>query len=129
MDNERDLSNYRIEQAEQCLKDARTLLNNGGYKSAANRSYYCVFHSMRSLLALHRIDFKSHKGVITYFREHYIKTKIFDIQLSRILTDLFQIRTESDYDDYFIIDRNELEQHIENAELFFKQIKSYLETM
>ena len=127
MDLKNELSQYRISQAEQCLKDAKLLMENGGYKGAANRAYYCAFHAMRSLLALKRIDFKTHKGVIIYFREHYIKTGVFDVKLSDILSDLLQIRTDSDYDDHYEIERDELEYHIESAEIFYKQIKEYLE--
>ena len=127
MDTEKDLSQHRIAQAEQCLMDAKLLLENGSYKSAANRAYYCAFHAMRSLLTLHKIDFKAHRGVISYFREHYIKTSIFDVKLSDILFGLLQIRTDSDYDDYYDIDRDELKQHLVDAEVFFKEIKAYLE--
>jgi len=127
MGAERDLSKHRLTQAEQCLKDAKLLFENAGYKSAANRAYYCVFHSMRSLLALERADFKSHKAVMSHFREKYIKTSVFNVKLSRILTDLHGIRSGSDYDDHYEIDRNELEQHIADAELFYNEIKVYLE--
>ena len=127
MDTEKELSKYRISQAEQCLKDAKLLMENGGYKSAANRAYYCVFHSMRSLLALDRVDFKTHRGVIAYFREHYIKTGIFDVKLSDILSDLLQIRTDSDYDDHYEVTRDELEQRIGSAETFHNEVKVYLE--
>ena len=127
MSIEKDLSNHRMNQAEQCLKDAKLLFENAGYKSAANRAYYCTFHSMRSLLALDRVDFKSHKAVMSHFREKYIKTSIFDVKLSRTLTDLHVIRSGSDYDDNYDIDKNELEQHIVNAEEFLKEIKEYLE--
>ena len=127
MQTEKDLSNHRVAQAEQCLKDASALLDNGSYRGAANRAYYCAFHSMRSLLALEKIDFKSHKGVISYFREKYIKTGVFDTQLSKILTDLFQVRTDADYDDYYDIEREEAATQIENAELFFTEINNYLQ--
>jgi len=64
---------------------------------------------------------------MSYFREKYIKTNIFDAKLSRILTDLYEIRTGSDYDDHYDININELKQHIINTELFYKEIKVYLE--
>ena len=127
MSLERDLSNHRLVQAEQCLKEAKLLFDNDGYKGAANRAYYCALHSMRSLFALERVDFKSHKAVMSHFREKYIKTRIFDVKLSRILTDLHIIRSGSDYDDNYNIERDELEQHIVNAEEFLKAIKAYLE--
>jgi uncharacterized protein (UPF0332 family) len=129
METEKDLSKHRIAQAEQCLKDAKNLLENSGYKSAANRAYYCAFHSMRSLLALDKIDYKSHKAVISDFRLKYIKTGILETNLSEILTTLFRVRTDADYDDFFVIEKEETEKQIENAELFFEQIKEYLQSI
>ena len=69
-----ELAAYRLEQAEQCLQSARLLADAGDYKGAANRSYYCVFHAMRGLLALQGKDFKKHSGVIAEFRREYIRT-------------------------------------------------------
>ena len=75
MDNEAAaLSKYRIEQAEQCLNSARLLAQAGDFRGAANRSYYAIFHAMRSVLALERKDFAKHSGVSAYFRKEYIKS-------------------------------------------------------
>ena len=41
MSLEKDLSNHRMNQAEQCLKDAKLLFENAGYNGAANRAFYC----------------------------------------------------------------------------------------
>lgn len=127
METRKDLSQYRLEQAEQCLKSAKILLDSHDYKGAANRSYYCVFHCMRSILALEGMDFKKHSGLIAYFRKEYIKTGKLDVSLSDIITDVFQIRTESDYDDYYVVDKTEVEEQIKNAEYFMQQTKKYLE--
>ena len=127
METRKDLSQYRLEQAEQCLKSAKILLDSHDYKGAANRSYYCVFHCMRSILALEGMDFKKHSGLIAYFRKEYIKTEKLDVSLSDIIADVFQIRTESDYDDYYVVDKTEVEEQIKNAEYFMQQTKKYLE--
>jgi len=127
MTNEKDLSKYRLEQAERCLKSAKTLFADGDFKGAANRSYYCVFHCMRSLLALEGKDFSKHTGVISHFRKTYIKTNIFDTKLSAILDDLFGIRSESDYDDFYMICEEEITEQIENADFFLSCISEYLE--
>jgi len=129
MPTNKDLSQYRIEQAEQCLTAAKNNLSLDDYKTAANRSYYCIFHCMRSLFALESLDFKKHSAVITHFREKYIKTEIFDKRLSDIITTLFRIRGESDYDDYYVISKDEVKTQIENAEYFFEQVKAYLENI
>ena len=71
------------------------------YKSAANRSYYAVFHAMRAVLAFDEIDMKHHSGIISEFRRRYIKTGIFETRMSEIISVLFDVRTDSDYDDFF----------------------------
>ena len=121
-----ELSKYRLEQAERCLKSAKTLLKDEDYKGSANRSYYCVFHCMRSILALENTDFKSHSALMAHFRKEYIKTGILNVQLSDILTSLFRVRTDSDYDDYYVINRDEVNAQIENAEYFLEKVKVYL---
>ena len=126
MSTNKNLSKYRFEEAERCLQSAKTLIEIQDYKSAANRSYYCIFHCMRSLLALENTDFKRHTGVISYFREKYIKTNIFDKKLSVIIENLFELRTESDYGDYYIVSKQEITEQIANAEYFFEQVKAYL---
>lgn len=80
------LSRYRFEQARQCIESAKLLMNAGDYKGAANRSYYAIFHAMRSVLALEEVDFSKHSGVSAYFRKTYIKTGIFDVELSDIIS-------------------------------------------
>ncbi|MBQ8532730.1 MAG: HEPN domain-containing protein [Clostridia bacterium] len=55
------------------------------YKSAANRSYYAIFHAMRSVLAFDDIDMKHHSGIISEFRRLYIKTNVL-IQSSHLLS-------------------------------------------
>ncbi len=66
------LSKYRMEQARQCITSAKALVEIDDYKGAANRSYYAVFHAMRSALALEGKDFSKHSGVSAYFRKEYI---------------------------------------------------------
>lgn len=120
------LSKVRIENAEECLNAARSLYEIGSYRSSANRSYYAVFHSMRAILALDGIDMKHHSGIILEFRRLYIKTGVFDAKLSTIISALFDIRTESDYDDFYVISKKEVTEQLANAELFYNEIKKYL---
>ena len=47
-----DLSKYRLEQAEQCLKSSGLLYDNEDYKGAANRAYYAIYHAIRRVLSL-----------------------------------------------------------------------------
>lgn len=126
IEEKKALSSVRLEHAEECLAAAKSLLASGNYKSAANRSYYTVFHSMRAVLAYDEIDMKKHSGIIAEFRRLYIKTGIFSSDLSKIISVLFDIRTESDYDDFFIISKEEVVEQVSNAQYFFDKITEYL---
>ncbi len=84
---------------------------------------------MRAVLALDEIDMKHHSGIISEFRRLYIKTKIFDTKLSTIISALFDIRTDSDYDDFYVISKEEVKEQLDNAEYFLNEIKKYLNTV
>ncbi len=127
MDEKRkDLCRYRLEKAEICLSSARILVQSGDYCGAANRSYYSIFHSIRGLLALEGVDFSKHSGVMAYFQKNYVKPGIFGKEYSKILTEAFQIRNDSDYDDHYIISKEEVDVQIQNAQIFFDSIMSYV---
>ena len=97
--------------------------------TANNRAYYCVFHSMRAVIALDGVDFKKHSGVIAYFREHYIKTGIFDKMYSDIISSTSLIRSKSDYDDFYIAQKYETIEQVKNAEEIYNAVEEYLHTL
>lgn len=122
----KDLSNYRLDKADNCLQAAKALLELELYEDAANRAYYCIFHSVRSLLALDGVEFKRHSGNVSYFREKYIKTGIFDKSLSVIIGEAFTVRSDSDYGDFTVISKQDVTEQVSNAELFYNTIKMFL---
>jgi uncharacterized protein (UPF0332 family) len=121
-----DLSKYRMEQATQCIKSAKVLVDIGDYKGAANRSYYGIFHAMRAVLVLDGMDFSKHSAVSAFFRKEYIKKEIFDIEMSDIVKIAFDVRSDSDYDDYYVISKEDVNKQIANAEKFYATIEQYL---
>lgn len=127
LEERKSLSQVRYDHALECLDAAKSLLENGNYKSAANRSYYAIFHAMRAVLALNEIDMRHHSGIISEFRKLYIKTGVFETRLSQIISVLFDTRTESDYDDFFVISKAEVVEQTENAEYFLQVIKAHLD--
>ena len=125
-DRQKELSIYRVEQAEESLKDSKKCFDNGFYKDSINRSYYSALYSIKAVLALGTIDFKRHKDVIAYFNKEYVATDIFPRTLGRKIGILKQIREESDYDDFYIASRDEAMEQIETAEIVLQSIKEYL---
>lgn len=125
----KDLSVIRLRKAYECLASARLLVSAHDFKGATNRAYYAVFHAMRSVLALQGKDFAKHAGVISYFRKNYIKTGIFPIEMSKMIDYAFTARSDSDYDDYFNIEQEDIEQQIADAEIFLANVKKYVESV
>lgn len=124
-----DLCKYRIEKVSECLKSAILIKDAGDYSSAANRSYYAIFHAMRAVMALDGEDRKKHSGVVSYFQENYIKNGLFDKEYSYIIKNAFQIRQESDYEDFCIISKEEVNEQIQNADKFINAIVQYYENI
>lgn len=124
--NKIDLSKVRLEHAKESLFAAKVLLEVESYKDAANRSYYAIFHAMRAVLALDGIDMKSHKGIMSEFRKLYIKTNIFPKEISDIINNLFKIRMNTDYEDFYIVVKQEVRDQFTNAEFFIKEIEKFL---
>lgn len=121
-----EISKARLDHAKECLQDAKLLLAGESYRSAANRAYYAIFHAMRAVLALDGVDMKHHSGIISEFRKRYIKTGVFEVNLSGIISELSSVREGSDYNDFFIVSKSETIQQVQSAEEFLTQIQVYL---
>lgn len=119
------LSELRLSQAKQCLVSAEALLQINDERGAVNRAYYAVFHAIRSVLILEGKDFAKHSGVISYFRKEYIKTGVFSADISDTITDLFNSRSSSDYDDHFDFTKDEVVELLKEAGEFVEVIEAY----
>lgn len=121
-----DLIRYRLISAKEKLTSAKLLLDAGLYKDSVGRSYYSIFSSMRAVLAIRQVDFSKHAGVISYFQKEYIKTNIFDKKYSKYIQQAFQIRNGCDYDDFFIVSRQDAEEQYQRAEEILKVVQEYI---
>jgi uncharacterized protein (UPF0332 family) len=121
------LSKYRLEKSEKNLKAAKLLFENELLSESINRSYYCIFHTARGLIAYDRFDSKKHSTIIAYFNRNYIKTGKIEKEYSKIISKAFKIRTDSDYKDFYLVTKEETKEQLENAEKFLKRIKKYIE--
>jgi len=122
------LANVRLIQAKEDLQGAEVALEANLLKGSANRSYYCIFHAMRAVLALEKFDSKKHSGIISAFRQRYIKTEIFPMNFSDIIKDAFEVRIDSDYLDFYVVSRDAVTAQINNARVFLTAVENYINT-
>lgn len=121
-----DLIKYRLSSAKEKLTSAKLLLEAGMYKDSVGRSYYAIFSAIRAVLAIRQVDFSKHAGVIAYFQKEFIKTEIFDKKYSKYLQQAFQIRNGCDYDDFFIVSKQDAEEQYERATEILAVIEEYI---
>lgn len=120
------LSQYRFEKGKEDLLSATVNLDNGLIKASINRSYYAIFHAIRSVNALDEFDSKKHSGVIAHFNQFFIHTEKFQKEVYSIITSAYKIREKSDYDDFYIAAKDDAQEQLENAKKFLGIVEEFL---
>lgn len=115
-----------IERANKYLKSSKVLLEEDDYESSVSRTYYAMFYSTEAALLTKGLSFSSHKGVLSAFGEHFVKTNIFSRDMGRELHRAYEKRQLGDYEHTFVITREEAKEILENGENFVAKINRYL---
>lgn len=119
----RSLSEYRLSKAKRLLNQSELMLTNHQYDGSINRSYYAIFNAVRSLLALMRVDSRSHQGVISYFDRYFVKPGIFEKQFSQIVHSAFDTRQDNDYEDFYVPSEADAQEQYDNSVRFIGEIE------
>ncbi len=117
-----------IQKAQRYLKSAELLLKDGDSESSVSRTYYAMFYAAEAALLTKSLSFSSHKGVISAFGEHFIKTDIFPREMGRELNRAFEKRQIGDYEYTFVISEDEAEQMLQSGKEFVNSTARFLDT-
>jgi len=115
-----------IEKARKYLRSAEILLKEGDYESSVSRTYYAMFYCAQAMLLTKNLSFSSHKGVISAFGEHFVKTGVFPKEMGRELNRAFEKRQLGDYEYTFVISKREAEEMLESGKKFVNEIVQHL---
>jgi len=115
-----------IERAKKYHNSAEILINEEDFESSVSRSYYAMFYSAEAVLITKELSYSSHKGVISGFGEHFIKTNIFPKEMGRELNRAFEKRQLGDYEYTFVITKDEAKEMLEKSKDFINNIINYL---
>ena len=116
-----------IEKAGKFLITAQQALNTGDYDSCASRCYYAMFFVAEAALLTKNLTASSHKGVISLFGEHFVKTKILERNLGKALNDAYDKRLVGDYGVGFIVTEQQAQDLLKTAKAFVDKLKDYLQ--
>jgi len=116
-----------VEKAEKFMITAKHSLDIGDYDSCVSRCYYAMFFMTEAILLTKNLTASSHKGVITLFGEHFVKTGIFNREAGKVLNETYDKRLIGDYGIGFTITEKEARETLKAAENFVENLKNYLE--
>ena len=120
------LVRYRLEQADQAIRDARTLMAAESHSTTVNRAYYAMFYAILALLCLRGKGTSKHSGAIELFDREFVRPGTFDREMARWLHEAFDLRQQADYKEMVTVSRERAETTLQNAEAFLLRVKDYL---
>lgn len=125
-----NLSKNYILKAKQTFKDAESLRNTeGAYVSVCNRLYYAAFYMVSAVLILKGLTSRKHSGVKSLFNLHFIKTGLINKEFGDIFRNVQQIRTDLDYEFFYVIDKETIDGNYISVEDLIKNLELFIENV
>ena len=120
------LVQYRLERADETLKEVEILANESHYNAAANRLYYACYYAATALLVAHGHNTQTHAGTKTLLGLHFVSKGLLSNEYGKTFSRLFEIRHSGDYDDFVYCDKAMIDEYTPKAKDFIRAIKSLL---
>lgn len=109
---------FLIQRGNDSLKSAEALIDLDLILDGLSRAYYAALHYSRALLLSMDIIPKSHKGALTLFSLHFIKTGMISKDIGVIFSILQKIREDSDYEIGTFYEQEEARKLLDDTKLF-----------
>ena len=126
-DNEREtIVRMEIEKARKTFADMEFCAKEQKWEAAANRLYYALFHAVSALLINGGQNVKSHRGIMSLFGQHYVRTGLFTSEDGSLLSDLVIMRDNADYNLFFEANEEKIRPYIEPTRQLIEKIAEYI---
>lgn len=116
----------RIERADEELRAARKLIEDGFYRISCSRAYYASFLMATAALLTLEVTRSKHSGVEAAFNEMFIKSGKIEPEFGRLYALLRKTREDSDYNDRAVASEDMARHRLADADSFIDRIKKYL---
>lgn len=121
------LIKYRLKEADASIEEARVLLREGmSLRAVMNRLYYSMFYAVLALLQEKQLGTSKHMGAIAMFDREFVKSGVFDKEMSRALHRAFELRQKGDYMEEAEVTRADVDEIFPKATEFVEKVKGYL---
>ena len=117
---------YRLEQAQEALKESGVLLKENAHRGAINRAYYAMFYALQALLVSRSLKTSKHSGAISLFDRDFVKQGQFRKGLSKSLHEVFDLRQDADYGEAVHPTGEQSRQALKDAQTFVAEVTEFL---
>jgi len=98
----------------------------GYWRTAANRLYYACYYAASALLIKNNLTAHTHAGVIGQLGLHFVAKGLISKEQGKLLKQLFELRQNGDYSDWFSIEEIDVKPLVEPAEKFIAEIENLI---
>jgi uncharacterized protein (UPF0332 family) len=123
-----ELINYRLNRASETLEEAKIAIENKRYLLAANRIYYASFYAVSALAIKHEFKTSKHTQLLSWFNKNFVKNGIVEKRLGKFYLDAFEMRQESDYEDFVVIDKTSIDEKVKLTLEFINKITKTIDS-
>lgn len=121
------LIKHRLKQADDSIEEAKILLKEKmSLRAVMNRLYYAMFYAVLALLQEKQLGTSKHIGAISLFDREFIKTGVFDKEMSKVLHRAFELRQKADYMEQAEVTKKDIDEMLSEAINFATKVKEYL---
>jgi uncharacterized protein (UPF0332 family) len=125
-ENKKENLREEIQRANESLKAAELLFENGFTRDAVSKLYYTLLYTVRAMLLTKGLEPKSHEGALRLFGMHFVKQGVFEAKDSHVFSKLMKYREEADYNPSYVFTPEDFVEFKKEAELLMLKITSRL---
>ena len=110
----------------EALGAAGVCRDNGFYADAVSRAYYANLHGAKAALESHQVHASSHRGVISQFGLHFVRTDLIEREWGARISDSLEKRIAADYNALAVFDEAAASAACDRAAAFLDRIRALL---
>jgi uncharacterized protein (UPF0332 family) len=124
--NKKENVREEINHADESMKAADLLYNNGFIRDAVAKLYYSLLYTVRAMLLTKGLEPKSHEGAPRLFGLHFVKQGLFEPEDSHVFSRLMKYRQEADYNPSYMFRPEDFIEFKKQVEMVMQRITSRL---
>jgi len=125
-DNRKENTLAELSRADDAIKAADPLFDNGLVSDAISRLYYFVLYHIRALLLSRGLEPRSHEGALRLLGLHFIREGILEKGIAQVFSKLMKFREEADYNPVSMFSKEDYVEYRKEAMILADAIRNHL---